>query len=197
MFLTSSHLELSFRAVSETGTSPTPARTPTLKSWLEMRTLTPANYRKFPHFAVPFVHHTIVFSSPPQYTFTAGPVKKNEFGGNGIEKKTAGPAFPVRPRPALSLPCEPRRKTSSCILIPPGDPAQTGTPQSAPGPLGRNLRSKTGNSSRLSARSFRQEAGREPSAQRKVPVTVEESPQSFAFRGIPFIMRIPKEILLK
>ena len=109
MFLTSSHLELSFRAVSETGTSPTPARTPTLKSWLEMRTLTPANYRKFPHFAVPFVNHTIVYSSPPQYTFTAGPVKKNEFGGNGIEKKTAGPAFPVRPRPALSLPCEPRQ----------------------------------------------------------------------------------------
>ena len=51
------------------------------------------HHRKFPHFAVPFVNHTIVYSSPPQYTFTAGPVKKNEFGGNGIEKKTAGPAI--------------------------------------------------------------------------------------------------------
>ena len=158
MFLTSSHLELSFRAVSETGTSPTPARTPTLKSWLEMRTLTPANYRKFPHFAVPFVNHTIVYSSPPQYTFTAGPVKKNEFGGNGIEKKTAGPAFPVRPRPALSLPCEPRRKLLPVSLSRQGTPPKRAHP--SPGPLGRNLRSKTGNSSRLSARSFRQEAGR-------------------------------------
>ena len=197
MFLTSSHLELSFRAVSETGTSPTPARTPTLKSWLEMRTLTPANYRKFPHFAVPFVNHTIVYSSPPQYTFTAGPVKKNEFGGNGIEKKTAGPAFPVRPRPALSLPCEPRRKLLPVSL------SRQGTPPTRAHPslllahwAGTSAVKRVTPPVYQPVHSGRRRGG-EPSAQRKVPVTVEESPQSFAFRGIPFIMRIPKEILLE